>query len=79
MDFQCIFKGLDRFYQGNFLVKGIKHSFNFAETVQSTFISAVKDSVGKEKLKKIETMKEPRPLEKRSKVTSFYEEGGPYT
>lgn len=70
-------KGLDRFYQGNFLVKGIKHNFNFGEKVQTSYIALVKDSIGNEKLKRIETMKEPRPLKTGALVTSFYEKGGP--
>ena len=69
---------MDRFYQGRFLVKNIKHTFDFAEKVHTSLIALVKDSVGKEKLKTIETMKEPRPLKDGGMVTSFYEKGGPH-
>tara|TARA_B100001175_G_scaffold296547_1_gene285561 strand:- start:2576 stop:4009 length:1434 start_codon:yes stop_codon:yes gene_type:complete len=72
-------KGLDRFYQGKFLVKTIKHTFDFAEQVHTSLVSIVKDSVGKQKLKTIDTMKEPRPLKTGKLVTSFYEKGGPQT
>ena len=40
-------EGLDRFYQGAFLIKRIKHSFDFGEKKHKSILTLVKDSLPK--------------------------------
>jgi hypothetical protein len=50
----------DRFYQGVFLVKRIKHEFNFTDKKHTTYMTLVKDSLAK-KLDGPKDLHEPKP------------------
>ena len=50
----------DRFYQGVFLVKRIKHEFNFTDKKHTTYMTLVKDSLTK-KLDGPKDLHEPKP------------------
>ena len=53
-------EGVDRFYQGAFLVKRIKHSFDFGEKKHKSILTLVKDSLPK-KLDGPKNQVEPKP------------------
>ena len=53
-------EGLDRFYQGAFLIKRIKHSFDFGEKKHKSILTLVKDSLPK-KLEGPKNQVEPKP------------------
>jgi len=55
----------DRFYQGVFLVKRIKHEFDFASKKHTSYITLVKDSLAKE-LDGPKDLFEPKPEKKAS-------------
>jgi hypothetical protein len=63
----------DRFYRGAFVVKTIRHGFNFREKIHTTLIQCTKDSVG-DRLKVFAENTEPRPLKSKGIVTDFYSE-----
>ena len=50
----------DRFYQGVFMIKRIKHEFSFTDKKHKSFITLVKDSL-EEKLEGPKDLKEPKP------------------
>jgi hypothetical protein len=50
----------DRFYQGVFMIKRIKHEFNFADKKHKSYITLVKDSL-ETKLDGPKDLKEPKP------------------
>ncbi len=52
----------DRFYQGVFMIKRIKHEFNFMDKKHKSYISLVKDSL-EEKLDGPQDIYEPKPEE----------------
>ena len=59
----------DRFYSGAFLIKRIKHEFNFTDKKHKSFITLVKDSLAKE-LDGPKDLYEPKP----KKVASVYKD-----
>ena len=50
----------DRFFQGVFMIKRIKHEFSFTDKKHTSFITLVKDSLA-EKLEGPKDLKEPKP------------------
>jgi hypothetical protein len=59
----------DRFYKGMFLVKRLRHDFDFGDKKHKTYMTLVKDSL-EESLDGPEDNFEPKP----KKSATFYEE-----